>query len=144
VLEACGAGRWCQRLEAPARGAKGFSRTTIIFSPGRGVHTRDGDGRVTSTVKHAERAIERRSGPRGGCAASDGRGRPRDNCGGGGQLVHRDGSAESRSEPGRDHHDATRGVSTLLLAPASAWRTVTQPQRAGGIRLPGVVIIARA
>ena len=71
MLEARGVGRWCQRLEAPARGAKGFSRTTIIFSPGRGVHTRDGDGRVTSTVKHAERAIERRSGPRGGCAASD-------------------------------------------------------------------------
>ena len=34
------------------------------------------------------------------------------------------GSAESRSEPGRDHHDARRGVSTLLLASASACRTV--------------------
>ena len=46
--------------------------------------------------------------------------------------------------PAETNNDARRGVSTLLLAPASAWRTVTQPQRAGGIRLPGVVIIARA
>ena len=98
-----------------------------------------GVARVMVGLWHTEQCgieceIERRSGATAGRAASDGRGVPRGNCRGAGQLVGGVGGVRASSELGnrpRAHVVKGCGEDTLLLAPATAWRADTGLQGGG-------------